>query len=180
MADVGSWWTLFALWLVVLVALLVLRRWRHLIVWLGVFWGSAAIIDEVAPIARRPRPFGVDLRAGWGGWAMPSMQMAVLTGFLAVLYTLVPEGRWRNTGKWVVTGLVTLIGGARRAGGGCAHRRAGGGRDRGRAPAGWRFRRFTPSEVFPVTYRRGRSAHLDVEGRARARRSGGRWRTSSA
>jgi tRNA A-37 threonylcarbamoyl transferase component Bud32 len=26
------------------------------------------------------------------------------------------------------------------------------------------FRRFTPSEVFPITYRRGRSAHLDIGG----------------
>jgi hypothetical protein len=26
------------------------------------------------------------------------------------------------------------------------------------------FRLFTPNEVFPVTYRRGRSAHLDVGG----------------
>jgi hypothetical protein len=26
------------------------------------------------------------------------------------------------------------------------------------------FRRFTPNEVFPVTYRRGRSAHLDIGG----------------
>jgi hypothetical protein len=28
-------------------------------------------------------------------------------------YTLVPERRWRNTGKWVVAGLVTLVGAAR-------------------------------------------------------------------
>jgi tRNA A-37 threonylcarbamoyl transferase component Bud32 len=41
------------------------------------------------------------------------------------------------------------------------------------------FRRFTPSEVFPVAYRRGRSAHLDVGG-ARGRRSGAAWRSSSA
>ena len=26
------------------------------------------------------------------------------------------------------------------------------------------FRRFTPNEVYPVTYRRGRAAHLDVGG----------------
>jgi hypothetical protein len=41
------------------------------------------------------------------------------------------------------------------------------------------FRLFVPSEVFPIVYRRGRSAHLDVGG-ARGRRSGGAWRTSSA
>jgi hypothetical protein len=41
------------------------------------------------------------------------------------------------------------------------------------------YRWFTPSEVFPITYRRGRGAHLDVGGPA-ARPSGGRWRTSTA
>ena len=28
------------------------------------------------------------------------------------------------------------------------------------------FRFFTPNEVFPVTYRKGKTAHLDVDGRA--------------
>ena len=31
-------------------------------------------------IATRPRPFGVALRAGWGGWALPSEQMLATTG----------------------------------------------------------------------------------------------------
>jgi tRNA A-37 threonylcarbamoyl transferase component Bud32/membrane-associated phospholipid phosphatase len=164
-ARIGSWWLLFVLWFVVIVALVVLRRWRHLIVWLGVFWVGGILIDEVASIARRPRPFGVDLRAGWGGWAMPSMQMAVMAAVLmAVLYTLVPEGRWRNTGKWVVTGLVTVVGVARLALGVDAPTDVLVGVGIGVALPLLAFRRFTPSEVFPVTYRRGRTAHLDVSG----------------
>ena len=93
------------------------------------------------------------------------MQVTFLTAVLmGVLYTLVPEGRWRNTGKWVVAGLVTLVALARMALG-------------VDAPSDvlvrvgiavsiplLLFRRFTPSEVYPVTYRRGRSAHLDVGG----------------
>jgi membrane-associated phospholipid phosphatase/tRNA A-37 threonylcarbamoyl transferase component Bud32 len=166
LARLGSWWVLFVLWWVVIVALLVLRRWRHLIVWLVVFWAGGVLIGRVVgPIARRPRPFGVDLRAGWGGWAMPSMQMAVMAAVLmAVLYTLVPEGRWRNTGKWVVTGLVTVVGVARVALGVDAPTDVLVGVGIGVALPLLAFRRFTPSEVFPVTYRRGRSAHLDVGG----------------
>jgi membrane-associated phospholipid phosphatase len=96
--------------------LLVLRRWRHLIVWLVVAPLASYLIVGLAMIARRPRPFGVDLRAGWGGWALPSQQVAFLTaGLMTVLYTLVPEGRWRNTGKWLVAGLVTLVALARMA-----------------------------------------------------------------
>jgi hypothetical protein len=41
---------------------------------------------------------------------MPSVQVAFLTASLmTVLYTLVPEGRWRNLGKWLVAGLITLV-----------------------------------------------------------------------
>src|SRR4030095_15694369 len=148
-----------------LLALLVLRRWRHLIVWL-VAWNVVMFLVWVLNMAtRRPRPFGVDLRAGWGGCAMPSMEVTHLTLILVgVLYALVPEGRWRNLGKWVAAALVALVGLARVALG-------------VEAPSDLLlavgiavsipllgFRRFTPSEVFPVAYRRGRSAHLDVTG----------------
>jgi tRNA A-37 threonylcarbamoyl transferase component Bud32 len=165
LAHVGSWWTLIALQFGLLLALLVLRRWRHLIVWL-VVWNVVMILVEILnAVARRPRPFGVDLRTSWGGWAMPSMEVTHLTLILVgVLYTLVPEGRWRNLGKWVVAGLVAVVVVARVALG-------------TEAPSDvlltvgisvsiplLAFRRFTPSEVFPIVYRRGRSAHLDVGG----------------
>src|SRR5215831_14992821 len=57
----GSWWTLTALEAGLLLALLVLRRWRHLLVWL-VAWPLVNTLAyvQVATIARRPRPFGVD------------------------------------------------------------------------------------------------------------------------
>ena len=111
----GSWWTLITLESGLLLALLVLRRWRHLLVWL-VAWPLVNTLAyvQVATIARRPRPFGVDLRTSWGGWAMPTAEVAIFAAVLvAVLYTLVPEGRWRNTGKWVVAGLVALVSVAR-------------------------------------------------------------------
>ena len=41
------------------------------------------------------------------------------------------------------------------------------------------FRFFTPNEFFPVAYRRGKTAHLDIDVGA-ARRSAKRCRTSSA
>ena len=125
----GSWWTLTALESGLLLALLVLRRWRHLLVWL-VAWPlvNALAYVEVATTARRPRPFGVSLRTSWGGWAMPSAERRDLSRpcVVAILYTLVPEGRWRNLGKWVAAGLVGA--GRRRpdrAGRRRPHRRAG-------------------------------------------------------
>src|SRR6266511_703683 len=43
LAHGGSWWTLFVLQAGLLLALVVLRRWRHLIVWL-VAWQLVAIV----------------------------------------------------------------------------------------------------------------------------------------
>src|SRR5919106_1698655 len=116
LARVGSWWLLWTLSYGLVLALLVLRRWRHLIVWLVVVQLGSFLTFALAAIARRPRPFGVDLRSSWGGWAMPSVPVAYLTaGLMAVLYTLVPEGRWRNLGKWLVAGLISLVALARMA-----------------------------------------------------------------
>jgi tRNA A-37 threonylcarbamoyl transferase component Bud32/membrane-associated phospholipid phosphatase len=165
LARVGSWWVLYTLMYGLVLVLLVLRRWRHLIVWLVVAPLANYLIVGLAIIARRPRPFGVDLRASWGGWAMPSMQVAFLTASLmTVLYTLVPEGRMRNLGKWLVAGLITLVALARMALGVDAPSDVLVGVGIGVTIPLLLFRRFTPNEVYPVTYRRGRAAHLDIGG----------------
>jgi tRNA A-37 threonylcarbamoyl transferase component Bud32 len=164
-ARIGSWWVLYALWYGLVLALLVLRRWRHLIVWLVAWILGSNITTGLLAIARRPRPFGVDLRASWGGWALPALQVTFLTAVLmGVLYTLVPEGRWRNTGKWVLATLVTLVVLARMALGVDAPTDVLVGVGIAVAIPLLAFRRFTPSEVVPVVYRRGRSAHLDIGG----------------
>ncbi|MDF2743468.1 MAG: rane protein of unknown function, putative kinase domain [Actinomycetia bacterium] len=165
LARIGSWWVLYTAYFALLLALLVLRRWRHLLVW----WVAAELGSNLtiglATIARRPRPFGVDLQASWGGWALPSLQVAFLTAILmGVLYTLVPEGRWRGTGKWMVAALLTLVAVARIALGVDAPSDVLVAVGIGVTLPLLAFRRFTPNEVFPVVYRRGRSAHLDVGG----------------
>jgi hypothetical protein len=114
----------------------------------------------------RPRPFGVDLRTSWDGWAMPSLPVATLTATLVgMLYTLVPVGRWRQRGKWVATALVTLFALARVYLGVDAPTDALVGAVIGVAVSVAAYRLFVPSESFPIVYRRGRSAHLDVSGR---------------
>jgi membrane-associated phospholipid phosphatase len=165
LARIGSWWVLFTLWFALPLALLVLRRWRHLLVWLIAWQLGAFVTVGLAAIVRRPRPFGVDLRASWGGWAMPSLQVTILTALLmGVLYTLVPKGRWRNTGKWVATAVIALVAVARIALGVEAPTDVLVGVGIGVTIPLLLFRRFTPNEAYPVTYRRGRAAHLDIGG----------------
>lgn len=148
----------------VLVALLVLRRFRHLVVFVGSF--LAVLLAVRLATVDRPRPFGVELRGSWAGWAMPSRPVAIFAATLVgVLYTLVPAGRWRQLGKWVAAGLVAAFALARVGLGVDAPTDVLVGAVIGVAVSVAAYRLFVPSEVFPVAYRRGRSAHLDVGGR---------------
>src|SRR4029453_1042815 len=95
LARIGSWWVLYTLYFGLSLALLILRRWRHLIVWLVTVQLGSILATGLAIIARRPRPFEVDLQASWGGWAIPSVQVAFLTAIVMEgLATLVPAGAW--------------------------------------------------------------------------------------
>jgi tRNA A-37 threonylcarbamoyl transferase component Bud32 len=166
LAAISSWWVLNGLLWGLLVALLVLRRFRHLIVFL-VLAQLVTLVAEawVGATAQRPRPFGVAIRAGWGGWALPSVQVTFFAaGLVVILYALVPEGRWRNIGKWVAAGLVALTVLGRVALAADAPTDVLVAAAIGVTLPLVAFRLFAPSEVFPIAYRRGRSAHLDVTG----------------
>jgi tRNA A-37 threonylcarbamoyl transferase component Bud32/membrane-associated phospholipid phosphatase len=163
-ASTGSVGMVWALRWGTLLALLALRRIRHLVVFVGSF--LAILLVVTLATVDRPRPFGVGLLASWEGWAMPSRPVAILTATLVgVLYTLVPVGRWRQLGKWAATGLVALFAVARVYLGVDAPTDALLGAVIGVAVSVAAYRLFVPNEIFPVTYKRGRSAHLDVGGR---------------
>jgi tRNA A-37 threonylcarbamoyl transferase component Bud32 len=163
-ASTGSVGMVGALRWATVIALLALRRFRHLVVFVGSFL-AVLLVVRLATVDR-PRPFGVDLRGSWAGWAMPSRPVAILAATLVgVLYTLVPEGRWRQLGKWVATGLVAAFALARVHLGVDAPTDALLAAVIGVAVSVAAYRLFVPNEIFPVAYKRGRSAHLDVGGR---------------
>ncbi|HZH20877.1 MAG TPA: phosphatase PAP2 family protein [Geodermatophilus sp.] len=154
-----------AVWLVNMVVLVAFRRWRHLLVWLGVVLLVTNLADAAATTLQRPRAYEVEILGPWSGFAMPSVPMTVLTAFLvSTLYALVPAGRWRTVGKWVVVGVLA----------GTAASRLYLAQDHptdvlagvvlGVATSLAAFRLLTPTEVYPVRYARGRPAHLDVTG----------------
>ena len=166
LAALSSCWVLNIVSYALVLVLLVLRRFRHMIIWLILATLLALIgMGILGPVTQRPRPFGVEIREGWGGWAMPAMQVTFFAvGLVAILYSLVPEGRWRNTGKWVVTALVALNALGRMALGADAPTDVLVGVALGVTIPLVAFRWFTPNEVFPITYRGGSGAHLDVGG----------------
>jgi tRNA A-37 threonylcarbamoyl transferase component Bud32/membrane-associated phospholipid phosphatase len=166
LAALGSWTAITILLWGLQLALLLLRRLRQFLVLL-VAWMVQGIITQylLAPLVQRPRPFGVELRGDWYAWALPSVQLASLATLLVgILYGLVPEGRWRQTGKWAATALVTLAAVAQLYLGVAGPSDVLVGVAIGVAVPLLGFRWFAPSQVFPISYRRGRTAHLDVGG----------------
>ncbi|MEX2421374.1 MAG: phosphatase PAP2 family protein, partial [Actinomycetota bacterium] len=112
------------------------------------------------------RPFGIPILAGWQGYALPSQPMAALAVTLVGLaYCLVVPGRPRVWAKWTI-GVVLVLLAVTRVYLGVEHPTdAGFGAIFGVAVALTAFRWLTPNDVFPVSYRGGKSAHLDVGGR---------------
>jgi tRNA A-37 threonylcarbamoyl transferase component Bud32 len=162
----GSDWTIRGLRWVTILGLVVFKRWRHLFVFLASILAIEILTHEIAISLARPRPLGIRILGDWEGFAMPSRPVAALAGTLVgMLYSLVVPGRPRDIGKWVVGGIVLVLVGARMYLAVDRATDAAFAAIFGIAVALVAFRWFTPNEVFPVTYRRGKSAHLDVGGR---------------
>jgi tRNA A-37 threonylcarbamoyl transferase component Bud32 len=162
----GSRWTVRVLFWSTVAALVVLRRFRHLFVFLGATLAVTALTGLLAYIFVWPRPLGVVILGDWSGYANPSRPVAALTAILmGGLYSLAPAGRLRQLGKPVIAVLVTSLAVS------LLYLGENGLSDVLIAAVIAvtiplvAFRMITPGEVFPVTYHRGSSAHLDVGGR---------------
>ncbi len=150
----------------VVVLIIVFRRWRHLLV----FMASLLFLDIVGTLIydglSRPRPYGVPIIATWAGYSSGSPPVSVLTFILmGIVYCLVVPGRARAYAKAAVAAVVAVFGLARLY---LAVDHPGDvllGATFAVAIAVTAFRFFTPNEAFPVAYRRGRTAHVDVTGR---------------
>jgi tRNA A-37 threonylcarbamoyl transferase component Bud32/membrane-associated phospholipid phosphatase len=162
----GSLWTIRVLFWATVAALLVTRRFRHLFVFLGAVVGVIALSSLLAYLFMRPRPLGVEILGDWTGAAHPSRPVAVFTAtVVGMLYSLVPQGRLRQLGKLAIAALVTALAVSLVYLGVNSPTDVLIGAIIGVTIPLVAFRLITPSEVFPVTYHRGSSAHLDVGGR---------------
>ena len=161
----GSGWAMTTLALGMIVAILAFRRWRHLFTLLA----GIAVLEVVGGIVytafTRPRPYGVTIISRWSGASMPSPPVAVLSATLvAILYTLVVPGGPRTIGKGVVAVIIAWFVGARLYLAVDHPSDVITGVVIGVTIPLLAFRLFTPNEVFPVAYRTGKTAHLDVGG----------------
>jgi len=151
---------------VVVLLVMVFRRWRHLLVLLFCLLFLEIVVNWIYDGLSRPRPFGVPIIGRWDGYSAPSAPAAALTFFvMGAVYCLAVPGRPRSYAKAGAAAAVALF---------CLARLYLAvdhpddvvfGVALGVAVPLAAFRFFTPNEVFPVVYRRGRTAHVDVTGR---------------
>jgi hypothetical protein len=90
---VGSSWAVTVIGLSVVALTVVFRRWRHLLVFLGSFFFLGIVTAWIRSGLTRPRPYGITILSGWGGYSAPSLPVAALTFVLigAVYCLVVPS-----------------------------------------------------------------------------------------
>jgi len=150
----------------VVVLTMVFRRWRHLLVFVGSVFFLGIVVLQIYSALSLPRPYGVPIIGSWAGYAGGSPPVAALTMFLmGVVYCLAVPGRARSWTKAAAAVVVAVFALARMYLGVDHPGDVLLGAVFAVAIAVTAFRFFTPNEVFPVVYRRGRTAHVDVTGR---------------
>lgn len=161
----GSPWFFRPVRLGIVFVLVVFKRWRHLFGALIAFALVEAVSTELAEAIGRPRPL-VPVIGDWKGFSHPSIPVAaVATTFVVISQTLIPSGRKRHVFMAIAAVPIALLI-ISRTYLGVDHLTDGiVGALFGIAVVIVLFRLFVPNAVFPVTYHRGTTAHLDIGGR---------------
>lgn len=163
-AGLGSPWFLRVLRVGTIVALVVVRRWRHLFAVLLAIILVQLSVDLIRELVGRPRPF-VPIIGVWNGPSHPSFPVAGLSVTLtAMAYALVPTGRRRHVAHRYTVGFVTslilaqiYLGVDHPSDAIVSAIFAG-------AVTVVLFRWFAPESAFPVSWKPAVAAHLDVTG----------------
>ena len=161
----GSDWGARVLRWAVVIVLVVFRRWRHLFAFIGALVLVEGIGSGMAGFMERMRP-PVEILGAWQGYSNPSIPIAGLaaTG-VGVAYTVAVEGKWRRVALWSAGAAVAALGLSRVYLGVDHPGDVLFGMVLGVTLPLLVFRGFVPDSVFPVAYRRGRTAHLAIDDR---------------
>ena len=165
-AALTSPWTVRLVMLGTIAVLVAFRRFQHLAAYLVIVLAAALLLSAMTLDIGRMRPTGIQILGPWQGYSQPSRPVAALAlALVGVLYTLVPAGRRRNRGKWAAAIIVAALCAAR------LYLAVDHPTDQLTALIiAWplavvAFWLAVPNDVFPISYRGGRKAHLDIGGR---------------
>ncbi len=166
LVDLGSSTTFRVLAWTVLLVLLVVRRFQHLFATLMLLLLVPLVAAVLREVLGRMRPAEVEILATWDGYAHPSRPVGQIALVLTIAtVVLAPHGTWRR-GAAAATTLVLVVLVLARLYTAVDHPSdAVASLALGVAAPVLALHMLTPEEAFPVTYRRGVRAHLDVGGR---------------
>ena len=161
----GSLWFIRPLRWVTILVLAYFRRWRAMIGVAIAFIAVDSLQRVLVPQIGRIRPL-VEIIGNWAGYSHPSTPVVLLAVTVVVAgFALIPIGKWRD--RWfVVSGTLITVLAVSLVYLGTDHPSdviVGG--LIGPMIGVLVFRWVAPESIFPVTYGRGRTAHLDVTGR---------------
>ncbi len=160
----GSVWLIRPLRWATILILLAFKRFRALFGMLGSILLVGEIVNALSLAVARIRPV-VEMIGEWNGYSHPSRPVAALAATLTVIgLALIPKGRWRHSWFVLSATLVVALGLARMYLGVDHPSDVWTAAILGPAVSFVVFRLFVPEAVFPVTYERGTTAHLDVTG----------------
>jgi tRNA A-37 threonylcarbamoyl transferase component Bud32/membrane-associated phospholipid phosphatase len=161
----SGWWV-SAVAGVLLILLVVFRRWRHLFT----FVLSVFVLELLGQFLyngfQRPRPFDVVILGPWRGFSLPSAPIAVVSFVvIGIAYSMIVAGRSRTVAKVIGVAVIAVLAAARLYLAVDHPFDILVGAALGVAIPLNAFRYFTPNDAFPVAYGGGKTAHLDVGGR---------------
>jgi membrane-associated phospholipid phosphatase len=160
----GSVWFIRPLRWGMIFVLIGFKRFRALFGVLGAILIVGLVVNALVDAVGRPRPL-VEIIGGWQDYSHPSRPVAALAVTVVLVgLALIPAGVWRRRWFWLAGVLMVILGLSRVYLGVDHPSDVWTSAFLGPAVAVVVMRLFVPESVFPVTYRRGVSAHLDVGG----------------
>ena len=144
----------------------VMKRLRFALAFVIALVVVVNIVSLVQQLALRPRPFGVEILARWEWYSHPFRKEALLaTACIGAALLLAPHGHPRRVAVLVTTCILTFFGGAAIYLGSAHPTDVVSAVLIAVAVTVIVVRLVAPPSVFPVAYRSGSSAHLDVTGK---------------
>lgn len=157
-------WVVRSMRIATLVALVAVRRWRHVFAVVLAIAVVGISVEVLGEAIGRVRP-SLEIVGSWSGPAHPSAPLAALAvTLMAGALSLVPQGRYRSILLGIGGVLVTMNGIGRMYLGTDHPSDVIASALYAPAITFVLFSWFAPESTFPVTWRRGVKAHLDVTG----------------
>ncbi|NNF54657.1 MAG: hypothetical protein HKN03_09485 [Acidimicrobiales bacterium] len=164
-SEIGTFWATPVVGWVTIIGGLAARRIRHVVLLIVALSLVAFISTVISVQIGRPRPLGVSIIGAWEGFAQPSRPVALFAAsVVSAGLTLAPFGRWRRSWFFASAALVAMFGFAQLYVAVDHPTDVLAAATVGVAVTLLVYRLWAPESVFPITYRGGKTAHLDIAG----------------